>query len=130
MKRKKLLMILLTMIMGSGMVMTANAQSQPIEFSVGVLGPGVLDPYPGGNPYPKSEPVCPEVTQNGNILSFSYGHADYTLCLTNEDGLIVYSVLVPSTTVSVILPLYLEGEFELWLHPDDCNYYFYGYIEL
>lgn len=130
MKRK--LFALLTLVMLGGFVMDASAHSQQIEFNVGITGPGggVLDPYPGGNPTPKSEPVCPEVSQNGNILSFSYGHADYTLYLEDEEGMIVYSVLVPSTVVNVILPSTLEGEFELQLYPDSCNYYFYGYIEL
>ena len=130
MKRK--LFALLALVMLGSFVMTANAQSQPIEFTVGITGPGggVLDPYPGGNPTPKLEPVCPEVMQNGYILSFSYGHADYTLYLEDEDGMTVYCVLVPSTAVNVILPSYLEGEFELRLYPNGCNYYFYGDITL
>ena len=124
-------MILLTSVMLGGFIAATNAQPLPIEVSVGNPGPGGgLDPYPGGNPNPKSEPVCPEVTQNGNILAFSYGHADYTLYLEDEDGIIVYSLLVPSTVVSVVLPSYFEGEFELQLYPGNSNYYFYGYIEL
>lgn len=130
MKRK--LFVLLALIMLGSIVMNVSAQPLPIEFSVGASGPGggIGNPYPGGNPRPKSEPVCPEVSQDGNILSFVYGHDAYTLYLKDEDGMIVYSAFVPSTVVTVILPSYLEGEFELLLFPDGCDYYFYGDIEL
>ncbi len=129
MKTNKFIMILLTFIMLSGVLMSASAE--PIDFKVSLAGPGggVFNPYPGGNPYPKSEPICPQVSQNGYEITFTSSHPVYTLYIV-EDDVVVYSVIVSSTTTSVLLPSWLSGDYVLYLQPEGSSYYFYGDITL
>ena len=54
---------------------------------------------------------------------------DLTLVLVDEDDEVVYSVFVPANTSSVVLPSWLEGDYQLLLIPDE-NYYFAGEISL
>ena len=123
MKTNKFIMILLTFIMLSGVLMSASAE--PIDFKVSLAGPG------GGvfNPNPKSEPICPQVSQDGYDISFTSSHPVYTLYIV-EDDVVVYSVVVSSTTTSVLLPSLLSGDYVLYLQPEGSSYYFYGDITL
>ena len=73
--------------------------------------------------------MIPTIVQNGHEISFQTSHPAYTLYII-EEGTVVYSVAVTSSTTSVILPSWLSGEYEILLHPNDCNYYFYGDISL
>ena len=89
-------------------------------------------PWSGGKPFPKSPvlpPEAPEATLQGNILTFTSTHDDYTLTLLDEDGEVVYQAVVPSTVNVVVLPTTLSGEFELQLDYGG-NFYFYCEIEL
>jgi len=98
-----------------------------LEFSVEIIkGIGI------GNPFPKSPvlpPEAPEATQEGNVLTFTSTHDDYTLTLLDEDGEVAYQAVVPSTVNVVVLPTTLSGEFELQLDYGG-NFYFYCEIEL
>lgn len=101
------------------------AYSQPVDLGVGNDDdPDPTLPLPG-----KGSIVVPSVDLDGYELSFQSSHPTYTLYIV-EDEVVVYSVVVSSTTTSVVLPSWLSGEYKLQLHPDGCNYYFYGYINL
>ena len=102
----------------------ASEIPEPIPLSVMIEDP--IPIIPGLGKGPESAPT---ITQDGYEFSFQSSHPAYTLYIV-EDDVVVYSVLVSLSTTSVILPSWLSGEYELQLHPDDCNYYFYGYIEL
>ena len=80
---------------------------------------------PGGN----RTPTCSwtiDVTEN--VISMKSTLCDYTLCLYDEDGEVVYTVFVPAGTTQVILPTTLSGDFELRF--ETSTYYYYGYISL
>lgn len=61
------------------------------------------------------------------MVTFKASHAPYTLCIVDEDNLVVYSVSVPTTVTIVTLPVWLNGDYELRLLTGE-NYYFYGEI--
>jgi len=85
-----------------------------------------------GNPQPKSPelpPDAPEATLEGNVLTFTSAHDDYTLTLLDEDGEVAYQTSVPSSVSIVVLPTTLTGDFELQLDYGG-DYYFYSEIEL
>ena len=78
--------------------------------------------------YPKPPVSVPLVSQEENVLTFKAIHDDYTLQLYDENGLLSYSVYVPSSQTTVALPSSLSGNYELRLYPDGSSIYFYGYV--
>ena len=78
---------------------------------------------------PKRTPI-PDVDLTDEVLTFQASHADFALQVLDENGVVVYSTAVPSTQTTVILPSWLNGEYELRLYPTGSNLYFYGWIEL
>ena len=74
---------------------------------------------------PKTPAGVPVVDQNGNVITFKASHDPYTLCIADEDGFTVYSVSVPTSVVTVILPTWLSGDYEIRLLTGE-SYYFYG----
>lgn len=118
--KRKLAAFAVMLVLGS-----AHTFAQlPVELNV-----GIYDPVPSIPDLGKSPVNVPVITQDGYEIDFGSSHPAYTLYILDE-GVVVYSVAVSSATTSVILPSWLSGEYELQLHPDDSNYYFYGYIEL
>lgn len=74
-------------------------------------------------------PVSPWViVLEDNVITMYATPCDYTLCLYDEDGEVVYTVFVPAGTTQVILPTTLSGDFELRF--ETSTYYYYGYISL
>ena len=119
-KLGRVLVIMGLWIMGS----LCTYAFDPIPLDVGNDDPSTTIP-----PLGKSPMQIPVICQDGNEIIFESSHADYTLSLVTND-MVIYSVYVPSSITSVILPSWLSGEYEIRLVPDDNNYYFYGYIEL
>lgn len=78
---------------------------------------------------PKTPTEVPVVDQTGNVITFKAGHDPYTLCIVNEDGLTVYSVSVPTSVLTVTLPSWITGDYEIRLLTGE-TYYFYGDITL
>lgn len=99
------------------------------EFAQIPLTIGFDDPVPFTPGHGKDAPMIPTIVQNGYEISFQTSHPAYTLYII-EEGTVVYSVAVTSSTTSIILPSWLSGEYEILLHPNDYNYYFYGFITL
>ena len=99
------------------------AEAAKVTFSV-----GIYDPTPGTNPLPRNPIPLPNVDQDETTITFKEGHDDYTLSVVDSNDNIVYSVYVPSSVTSIILPSTLSGNYELRLYPDSSNIYFYGYV--
>lgn len=102
----------------------ASEVPDPIPLTV-----GIDDPVPASPGHGKGSIPIPSIWQDDYELSFQSSHPAYTLYIL-EDDVVVYSVIVSSSATSVMLPLWLCGEYELQLHPYDCSYYFYGLITL
>ena len=97
-----------------------------IELSVSLSG------YPDDtiiHSHGKSPFLPPSLWQDGYQIGFPSEHAEYTIELVQE-GTVVYSTLVSESTSSIMLPSWLEGEYELHLIPADSSYYFFGILTL
>lgn len=116
------IILLLTSVVSYASVQQVCGNDVPLEV-------GIDDPTNNEDPLPKSPILIPSVSQDGYELSFQSSHPVYTLYII-ENEVAAYSVIVSSSTTSVVLPSWLSGEYELQLHPDGCNYYFYGFINL
>ncbi len=90
---------------------------------------GIDDPQPTLPGQGKSPIHVPIVMQDGYEITFTSSHPVYTLYIV-EDDVVVYSVIVSSTTTSVLLPSWLSGDYVLYLQPEGSSYYFYGDITL
>lgn len=118
---KKILSVLVLWLLLGGL-----ASAIPVQVN---LTMGINEPFPCGPGHGKGPVIIPSVVQDDHEITFYAIHPDYTLCLLNEDGEVVYSVAVSMYTTSVVLPSWLSGDYEIQLRPDDY-YYLYGYIEL
>lgn len=78
--------------------------------------------------YPKSPILTWYIDITGHVITMTETPCDYTLCLYDEDGVVVYSVFVPAGTTQVVLPNTLSGDYELRFETD--TYYYYGFIHL
>jgi len=87
------------------------------------------EPLNGGNPMPKTPVRPPQATLDGHVLTFTSGHADYTLTLFSEDGDEAYIVFVPSDVDVVMLPATLTGTYGIQLDFGG-SYVFVSEIEL
>ena len=116
-----------TIFMAHAQSTTPSTPSNPtkLEFEVKVYTPVVTKPRPKA---PAKLPTPPEATLDGNILTFTEAHVDYTLYIIDEDGEEVYETLIPENTSTITLPSYLSGEFELQLVTG--VWCFFDYIEL
>lgn len=86
------------------------------------------DDMPIGSGHSKSPLNPPTVYIEDYILSFETGHPDYVLYIKDEDGNVVYTTTVFSTTTLVALPSTLSGNYEIELTMG--NWIFTGWIEL
>lgn len=102
---------------------SVNATPEDVTLQVGYDDPG------NGQDNPQRSPIIiPEVTLDGFTLNFITPCDGYTLRIVNEDGGVEFSTIVPVNAVELVLPSFLEGDYELQLV---CgSYYFYGYISL
>lgn len=101
----------------------AHAEKVNVNLQVGGIDKDNMDV-----PLPKSPILTPEMEQDGNTLYLSSIHADYTLCLLDENEDVIYTTYVPASVSSVALPSYLSGTYEIRLLTDSV--YFYGWITL
>ncbi len=77
---------------------------------------------------PKSPVLAPTVYIDGNVLTFETPCDGCVLQLVDEDDDVVYSIVIPAGTTSLILPSTLSGTFELQIIRD--NWLFYADINL
>ena len=114
---KKFLTLLCILAMPAFMN-AVNAPGSPIPFQT-----GKIDPTEPGDPTPKS-PVCvPTVYQSGNVLTFGTSCDGCLLQLVDEEYDVVYSIVIPAGTTTLVLPATLSGTFELQIIDGDTIYY-------
>ena len=116
--KKRVYLLSATLLLGG-----VFAFSAPVEFGIG----NTDDPDPAIPTHGKGPVTIPSVDLDGYELTFLSSHDDYTLEL-RQGGVVVYSTFVSSSTSTVVLPVWLSGEYEMRLYPEDCDYYFFGYI--
>ena len=87
----------------------------------------IEDPVNGGNPVPRTPVLIPTVSLDGYTLSYDASCWGNTLQI-EQNGVIVYSTIIPSDAYSTELPSYLSGDYELQIIRG--NFCFYGDISL
>ncbi len=117
---KKLLSVLALWLLLGG---TIIASPVLVNLSLGIDENLPIIPGHGKNPV-----LVPQAWLDDHEITFTGMHPAFTLLLIEDD--VVFSLDLPSTASSVILPFWLSGEYQIVLRPNGCNYYFYGYIEL
>lgn len=95
----------------------------PIPFQTGKIDP--TKPWPGN---PKSPVLAPTVYIDGNVLTFDTPCDGCVLQLVYEDDEVVYTIVIPAGTTSLVLPSTLSGTFELQII--DGEWMFYADINL
>lgn len=83
---------------------------------------------PIGNGYPKSPMRPPVVYIEDYTLTFAADHPEYILNIKDEDGEVLYSMVVTPAETQVTLPSILSGEYVIELTMG--NWKFTGYINL
>ena len=86
----------------------------------------IEDPNNDKPPYPKTPILVPEVSIEDYTLTFDASCLGCELRLLDENGVMVYSSTITSSTL--VLPSYLSGDYELQIISG--IYCFYGYINL
>ena len=119
----KKFLILLCILAMPAFMNAVNAPGGPIPFNTGKIDPTL------GGPGGHKSPVCvPIVYQDGNVLTFETPCDGCTLQLVDEDDDVVYSIVIPAGTTTLVLPATLSGTFELQIIRD--NWLFYADIIL
>ena len=89
---------------------------------------GIIDPT-NDNDGPHKGPVqVPEVSLDDHTLYFFTPCDGCTLNLVDENDVVVYTIVIPAGTTSLVLPATLSGNFELQIIRG--NYCFWGEITL
>ena len=91
-------------------------------------GPGDDGGSGGGDPFPRSLPETPTITQDGHTLYIYDGCAGGTLVLLDEYEEEVYSIQITDAMDEIILPSSLSGTYTILLIRGDNT--FGGEIEL
>ena len=105
------------------MISTSTFAWEPVPFTF-----HIEDPKPLGNGGSRDLINPPVVYIEDYALSFEAGHPDYVLSIKDEDGDVVYSIIVTSSVSQVTLPSSLTGDYMIEL---TMGYWiFTGWIEL
>lgn len=119
----KKFLILLCILAMPAFMNAGNAPGDPIPFQT-----GKIDPTKPGNPNHKSPVLAPTVYIEGNVLTFGTSCDGCLLQLVDEGDDVVYSIIIPAGTTTLVLPATLSGTFELQII--DGEWLFYADIEL
>ncbi len=121
--KKKLLAIIITICMT---LVPSSVLSQvllPIELQLSEINP---TPYPGG--IPKSPITVPSLSIYDHTLYFDTPCDGCTLNIVDENDVVVYTLVIPTGTTSLVLPSTLSGDYTIQIIRG--NYLFYGTINL
>lgn len=121
-KRSSFTVLMLTAMLSFTCV-SVYADSINIAFNV-----RYADPNYGKDGQHRGPVQIPEISLDGNSLFFNTSCDGCTLRLLDENGIVVYSIIIPTGTTSMVLPSNLSGEYEIQIIQG--NLYFYGYIFL
>ena len=89
---------------------------------------GYEDPINGDDGQHKGSVFVPSISLDGYSLIFNTPCDGYTLRLLDKDGVVVYSIVIPTGTTSLVLPSTLSGDYVIELTVD--NLLFTGWINL
>lgn len=120
--KKKILSFVAIVCMAFVVPCTALADRGPIPLQVEDINPT------GGSGNHKTPIVIPSISLDDHTLYFNTPCDGDTLRLLDENGVVVYSIVIPVGTTSWVLPSTLSGEYELQIIRG--NYCFWGIIEL
>ena len=121
--KKFFLFILLAFMAPSVQVSADNGTEESIDLQVYIYNPT------GNLEGPHKGPVqIPEVSLDDHTLYFFTPCDGYTLNIVDENDVVVYAIVIPAGTTSLVLPATLSGEYELQLISG--NYCFWGMITL
>lgn len=123
MAKKYLLIISCLTVMLSFSSVNVYADPQGV-----VLQVGYIDPNNGDDGQQKSPILVPEISLEDYILYFATPCDGCTLRLMDENDAVVYSVVIPTGTISLVLPSSLSGEYEIQIV--QSNIIFWGFINL
>lgn len=123
MNKKHFLIISLLTAMLS--LTSVSVYADPIEIPLQI---NYVDPNDGNLGQQKGSVLIPSVSLDDYSLIFNTPCDGYTLRLLDEDGVVVYSVVIPTCTTSIVLPSWLSGDYKIELQ---MGYWkFTGYIML
>lgn len=106
-------------------VCVANVQNVGTEINLQV---SIIDPTEDYEPYQKGPIEIPSVSLENYTLFFATPCDGFTLRLLDEESAVVYSIVIPIGTTSLVLPSYLFGDYEINLVTG--NWLFSGWINL
>ena len=104
---------------------SVSVHADPIEIPLQV---SYEDPNDGDLGQHKGSIPIPSISLDDYSLIFNTHCDGYTLRILDEDGVVVYSTVIPTGATSLVLPSYLSGEYEIQIIQG--NLCFYGYIIL
>ena len=123
MAKKSFLLLALTMAMLSLSSVRVSAASTPIP-----LTGEYIDPHKGQLGGHRSQTIVPELEIDDYTLFFMTPCDGCVLRLLDENRDVVYSTVIPDSAVSLVLPSYLSGDYEIQIIQGE--YYYWGYINL
>ena len=123
MTKKRVLFISLVTAMLSFTSIHVYADDEEIDLQV-----EIIDPDFGNEGQQKGPVLVPSISIEGHTLYFATSCDGCTLCLLDENDVVVYSTIIPTGTTSLVLPSYLSGEYEIQIIQG--NFCFWGYIAL
>ena len=123
MTKKSFLMISLLTAMLS--LTSVNVYADPTDIELQV---GYEDPDDGDDGQHRGPVLIPCISIDNSTLYFNTPCDSCTLRLLDENGIVVYSTVIPTGTISLVLPSSLLGEYEIQIIQG--NICFYGYITL
>ena len=106
---------------------TVRVYATPVVIPLQV---GIVDPTITEGDSHRTPVEVPRISIEVYTLYFNTPCDGYVLHLVDENDNVAYSTVIPVGATSLILPPYLFGIYELQLLPSNCNYYFYGTIDL
>lgn len=121
MNKKHFLIISLLTAMLS--LTSVSVYADPIEIPLQI---NYVDPNDGNLGQQKGSVPIPSISLDDYSLIFNTPCDGYTLRLLDEDGFVIYSVVIPTDTTSLILPSWLSGEYEIQIIQG--SFCFHGYI--
>ena len=121
--KKNLLFIFAITCLAFSMHGYAALNSDPVD-----LEATILDPTSQEGGFPKTPIVPPSVSLDDHTLYFDTPCDGCTLNIVDRNNVVVYTLVIPTGTTSLVLPATLSGEYELQIISG--NYLFYGTIDL
>lgn len=116
---------LLSLMMGFMTFANVSVNATPVIVQ---LQAGFEDPSTEQGEPQRGPVLVPEVSIDGYTLFFGTPCDGCVLRLLDEDGFVVYSIVIPTGATTLPLPTTLEGDYELQII--QCGWCFYGWIEL